>query len=70
MSGALAYNDYVEVYLRKDEKLILDNVYSIYRDYEWEKLTDEQKAAIKQAIKVSLYDDFYVELKDIFEDVD
>ena len=59
----------VEVYLRKDDRLVLDNVYSIYHDFEWKRLTDEQKAMIKQSIKVSLYDDFYVKLEDIFEDI-
>ena len=59
----------VEVYIRKDNKLVLDDVYSIYRDFEWKNLTDEEKSAVKQSIKVSLYDDFYVKLDDIFEDV-
>ena len=59
----------VEVYLRKDDRLVLDNVYSIYHDFEWKRLTDEQKAMVKQSIKVSLYDDFYVKLEDIFEDI-
>ncbi|MBR1398194.1 MAG: Uma2 family endonuclease [Selenomonadaceae bacterium] len=59
----------VEVYIRKDDKLILDNIYSVYRDYEWKRLTDEEKAAVCLEIKVSLYDDFYVKLEDIFEDI-
>ena len=59
----------VEVYLLKDGVFILDDVYSTYKDFEWKALTEEQKAAVKQSIKVSLYDDFYVKLEDIFEDV-
>ena len=59
----------VEVYLLKDGKFILDDVYSTYQDFEWKRLTDKQKAEVKQAIKVSLYDDFEVSLKDIFEQV-
>ena len=59
----------VEVYIRKDNKLVLDDVYSVYRDFEWKHLTEEQKSKVKQAIKVSLYDDFSVKLEDIFEDV-
>ncbi|MBR1858810.1 MAG: Uma2 family endonuclease [Selenomonadaceae bacterium] len=59
----------VEVYLLKDGKFVLDDVYPIYKDYEWDKLTDEEKAEVKFAIKVSLYDDFEVSLADIFEDV-
>ena len=56
----------VEVYLRKDDKLILDDIYMVYPDYEWKKLTEDQKAAAKFEIKVSLYDDFVVKLEDIF----
>ena len=59
----------VEVYLRKEDKLILDDVYSTYKDFEWKALTEEEKAAVKHAIKVSLYDDFYVQMVDIFENV-
>ena len=59
----------VEVYIRKDDKLVLDDIYSIYRDFEWDRLKEEEKAQVKLSIKVSLYDDFYVKLEDIFEDV-
>ena len=59
----------VEVYLLNNGKLELDNVYTVYRDFEWKALTEEQKAAVKHAIKVSLYDDFEVKLADIFERV-
>ena len=59
----------VEVYLRKDDRLVLDDVYSTYKDFEWDTLTDKQKAAVKHAIKVSLYDDLEVQLKDIFKRV-
>ena len=59
----------VEVYLRKDDKLVLDNVYSVYQDFEWDNLTAEKKAEVKFEIKVSLYDDFYVKLEDIFDRV-
>ena len=59
----------VEVYIRKNDKLVLDDIYSIYRDFEWDRLKEEEKAQVKLSIKVSLYDDFYVKLEDIFEDV-
>ena len=58
------------MYFRQDDKLVLNKIYSIYPDYEWEKLTDEQKAEVPFEIKVSLFDDFYVKLEDIFEYVD
>lgn len=59
----------VEVYIRKDDKLVLDNIYSVYRDFEWERLSEERKANEKLEIKVSLYDNFVVQLKDIFKRV-
>ena len=59
----------VEVYLLKDSKFVLDDVYSTYKDFEWNNLTDKQKTAVKHAIKVSLYEDFEVALKDIFKRV-
>ena len=62
-------NKSVEVYLLKDGALKLDGFYMIYPDYAWEVLTDEQKAAVVLEIKVSLYDDFYVKLEDILEDI-
>ena len=62
-------NKSVEVYLLKNDTLKLDKFYIIYPDYAWEDLTDEQKAAVALEIKVSLYDDFYVKLEDIFEDI-
>ena len=60
----------VDVYLNKDGKLVLDNVYAIIPDYEWNNLSEKKKALLKFEIKVSLYDDFYVKLEDIFEYVD
>lgn len=59
----------VEVYLLKDGNLKIDGFYMVYPDYAWEALTDEQKAAAVLEVKVSLYDDFYIKLEDIFEDV-
>ena len=59
----------VEVYLNKNGRLLLDAFYMIYPDYEWQALTEEQKAAAKFEIKVSLYDDFVVKLEDIFKRV-
>ncbi len=57
----------VDVYILRDNKFVLDDVYSVYRDFEWKKLTEDQKAAVKHEIKVSIYDDLYVKLDDIFE---
>ena len=59
----------VEVYHLKDGKFEYDNTYSIYTEQEWRKLSEKEKDEAKFEIKVSLYDDFIVQLKDIFKRV-
>ena len=59
----------VDVYLLKDNKFVLDGVYQFFTDEDFEDLTEKQKAMVRREIKVSLYDDFYVTLDDIFENV-
>ena len=59
----------VDVYLLKDGKFFLNGTYHFLNDLELAKLTDKQKANIMTEIKVSLYDDFVVDVKDIFERV-
>ena len=58
----------LEVYLLKDRKFILDNVYSIYPDYLLEKMSDEEKAAIPTEFRCSLYDELTITLEDVFAD--
>jgi len=60
----------VEVYLLKNGKFTLDNVYSVYPDWQWAKMTDEEKAEATLSLRVSLYDDFVVDVQDIFENVE
>ena len=58
----------VEVYLLKDGKLQSDgNTYTIYSEIEWKMLNDREKSELKSEIKVSLYDDFYVKVEEVFE---
>ena len=59
----------VEVYHLKDGKFEYDNTYVIYTDQEWRKLTDKERENAKFEIKVSIYDDLIVQLKDIFKRV-
>ena len=62
----------VMVYLLRDGKMTLDNIYYLHTE-RWLKAIDAEeraKAEAQQTIKVSLYDDFTVELADVFEDVD
>lgn len=60
----------VEVYLLQDGKLELDNVYAVFPEWEWNTLTDEEKTRQRLTFKVSLYDNFVVDIRDIFERVD
>ena len=60
----------VEVYLLRDGRFNVDGVYQFFTAEEYESLTEREKSATQQKIKVSLYDDFIVDVKDVFEDVD
>jgi len=57
-------NKSVEVYLNKDGKFVLDDVYQIFPEYDV--LTAEEQETYKNAIPVSLFDSFSVPLEDIF----
>lgn len=57
----------VEVYLLRDYKLVLDDVYTVYPDYLLEKMNEAERAAVKTKFKTSLYDDLLVSLDDVFE---
>lgn len=59
----------VEVYLLRDGHFVLDNIYNVYEDWEWEQLSEEEKTAAKLPLKVSLYDDFFVDVREVFERV-
>lgn len=58
----------IEVYLLKDGKYILDNIYIDYPDYELERMTEEEKANVITDFKCHLYDDLIISLDDIFSD--
>lgn len=60
-------NHSVEVYLLKDRKFVLDEVYKIFPDYVI--MTDEERAEYKSVVPVSLYNDFSVPLEKIFDDL-
>ena len=59
----------IDVYLLKEGKFHHDNTYQFYTDEEFNDLTERQKAEALFEIKVSLYDDFVIQLKDIFKRV-
>lgn len=66
-------NKSIEVFHLIDGKLMLENVCMMYRDYEWERMTEEEKELARKeqlSIQVSLYDDFTIDVADVFRGVD
>ena len=59
----------IEVYDLRDGRLELDHAYIVFPEQEWARMTDEEKAAAKLSVKVSLYDDLIVDVREVFEDV-
>ena len=62
----------VTVYLLRDGNFELDDIYYFYTEEEWADMDSEERAQAEaqQKIKVSLYEDFIVDVNDVFEDVD
>jgi len=60
----------IEVYLLKDGKFVQDNIYTILTQYEMDGLTDEEKNDIVYEFKTSLFDDFTIDIRDIFDGID
>ena len=59
----------IEVYrLNEHGVYYLDNIYTNFSENEWARLTAEERAEQKLSLKVSLYDDLEIQLKDIFAD--
>ena len=56
----------VTVYILRDGKFVFDNEYFKYDADEWATLDDDEKAAYKSEIKVSIFEDLYVKIDDIF----
>ena len=60
----------IEVYHLQNGRLELVDVYLVYPEEEWERMTEEQRAAARLTVKVSLYDDLFVDVREVFEDID
>lgn len=60
----------LEVYHLIDKKFELDQAYAVYPDWQWEKMTESEKSEAVLALRVSLYDDFAIDIRDIFENVE
>ena len=60
-------NQSIEAYHLDGGRLRLDNVYFVYPPEEWERMSEEERAAARLAVKVSLYDDLLVDVREVFE---
>ena len=56
----------IEVYLLRDGKYYLDDVYHNYSDDELTEMTDEERAEVKFEVPVAVLDGFKVKIKNIF----
>ena len=56
----------VDVYILRDGKFELDESYFKYTAEEFNELDEEEKVAYKPEIKVSVFDDLFVKVEDIF----
>ena len=59
----------IEVYLLKNGRYTLDEVYSVYPDYLLEKMTEAERAAVPTEFRCSLFDDLTIRLEEVFERV-
>ena len=56
------------VHILRNGKYEVDDVYHDFTEEEWDGLTDEEKAQQKLTLKLSLYDDLEIDIKELFED--
>ena len=56
----------VDVYILRDGKFDFDESYHKYSEDELKKLTDKEKAELKTEIKISIFDDLRIKVKNIF----
>ena len=60
------WRESVSVYLLRDGKYFLDEIYHNYSAEELKELTDEERAEIKNEVPVAVLDGFKVKIKNIF----
>lgn len=57
----------VEQYLLQDGRLVFAEAYTVFPDYALQAMSDEERASVITEFKCSLYDDFNIQLADVFE---
>ena len=61
-------NKSIEVYLLRDNRYSLDNIYTLYPAEELSEMTEEEKKSVVTEFKCHLYDDLTIRLDEIFSD--
>lgn len=59
----------IEIYLLKDGKYYVDNVYGVYDDEVFELMTEKEKSEYVTEFKTSLYDDLTINIYEVFENL-
>lgn len=60
----------VEVYYNEKKRFELAAVYTLFSEKDLAHMDEDERHAVQTEIPVSLYDDFRVQVKDIFYDID
>jgi len=56
----------VDVYLLHNKRYVLDKSCHNYSPEDWDELTDKEKETAQLTLKISLYDDLIIDIKEIF----
>lgn len=60
------WSESIEVYLLRNDKYFLDNVYQNYKDNDLENMTDAERAEVQMEVPVAVLDGFTVKIRNIF----
>ena len=59
----------IEVYRLAEGRLELENVYQVFLDWQWKKLTDEEKEAVPFVFSVLQDEEFQVDVREVFQGI-
>ncbi len=57
----------IEVYYLREGRFVLDHAYIVFPEEEWERMTEKDRAKARLTVKVSLYDDLIVDVREVFD---
>ena len=59
----------IEVYHLQNGRFELDHAYVVFPEWEWARMSEEERAEARLSVKVSLYDDLEIDIREVFEDI-